>query len=167
MNRITKLLTGTLSSVLLTLAPAHARIEDETGDLIRLLQSNGINVVINGERCDGTVHGSYQFLGLRRQLNLCPGESIDAKDHETVRHEAIHVLQHCFNASRGTSVTTPIMDLDTLVEAVNSNLPADVVAFIKSAYPEDQWAIEMEANLMAREATLVQIMGWFTKACTY
>ena len=164
---ITKSIAAIATGLVLSIAPAQARLEDETGDLIRLLQSNGINVVINGERCDGTVHGSYQFLGLRRQLNLCPGESIDAKDHETVRHEAIHVLQHCINVSRGTAVTTPIMDMDTLVQAVNSNLPADVVAFVKSAYPQDQWAIEMEANLMARQATSVEIMKWFSQACTF
>ena len=49
-------------------------------DLIELLDNNGIPVTINSENCDGTIYGNYRFAGMQRQLNLCPGVSVD--DHD-------------------------------------------------------------------------------------
>ena len=147
-----------------TIAPAMARVEDGTADLLRLLADNGINVTIN-EKCDGTYHGIYKFVGMKREMHLCPGESIDAIDHSTVRHEAIHAVQHCVNTARGTAVNTPVMDIDDLVESVNSELPESVVTFVKTTYPEEHWAVEMEANLLERSATSEEIAVFFTEAC--
>ena len=147
-----------------TITPAMARVEDGTADLLRLITDNGIVLTIN-EQCDGTYHGIYKFVGMKREMHLCPGESIDAIDHSTVRHEAIHAVQHCVNTARGTAVNTPVMDMDDLVDAVNSDLPESVVTFVKESYPEDHWAIEMEANLLERSATSDEIAEFFTEAC--
>ena len=147
-----------------TIAPAMARVEDGTADLLRLLADNGINVTIN-EECDGTYHGVYSFVGMKREMHLCPGASVDAVDHATVRHEAIHAVQHCVNTARGTAVNTPVMDMDDLVDAVNSELPESVVTFVKESYDPEHWAIEMEANLLERTATSEEIAEYFTEAC--
>ena len=147
-----------------TIAPAMARVEDSTADLLRLLADNGINVTINQD-CDGTYHGVYRFVGMKREMHLCPGATIDAIDHATVRHEAVHSIQHCVNVARGTAVNTPVMDMATLVEAVNSQLPESVVTFVKTNYPQDHWAIEMEANLLELTATSDEIAELFTEAC--
>ena len=102
---------------------------------------------------------------MKREMHLCPGATVDAIDHATVRHEAIHAVQHCINVARGTAVNTPVMDMDDLVEAVNSELPESVVTFVKETYPEEHWAVEMEANLIERSATADEIAEYFTEAC--
>ena len=147
-----------------TIAPAMARVEDGTAELLRLLADNGINVTIN-EECDGTYHGVYSFVGMKREMHLCPGATVDAIDHATVRHEAIHAVQHCVNTARGTATNTPVMDIDDLVAAVNSELPETVVTFVKTTYPQEHWAIEMEANLLERSATSKEIAVFFADAC--
>ena len=147
-----------------TIAPAMARVEDGTADLLKLMTDNGIALTIN-EECDGTYYGVYEFVGMKREMHLCPGESVDAIDHSTVRHEAIHAIQHCVNTARGTATNTPVMDMDDLVAAVNSELPETVVTFVKTTYPQEHWAIEMEANLLERSATSEEIAVFFADAC--
>ena len=147
-----------------TIAPAMARVEDGTADLLKLMTDNGIVLTIN-EECDGTYHGVYQFVGMKREMHLCPGATVDAVDHATVRHEAIHAVQHCVNVARGTAANTPVMDMDDLVDAVNSELPESVVTFVKESYDPEHWAIEMEANLLERTATSDEIAEFFTEAC--
>lgn len=147
-----------------TMAPAMARIEDGTADLLRTLTDNGITLTVN-ENCDGTYHGLYRFLGMKRELHLCPGTTVDAVDHATVRHEAIHSVQHCVNVARGTDMLTPVMDIDTLIAAVNAELPESVVTFVKENYDPSHWAIELEANLMEYTATAEQIQEIFIEAC--
>ena len=147
-----------------TVTPAMARVEDGTADLLRLLADNGINITIN-ENCDGTYHGVYSFVGMKRKMHLCPGETVDAIDHSTVRHEALHAVQHCVNVARGTAVNTPVMDIDALVDAVNEDLPESVVTYVKETYEPKHWAVELEANLLEHTATAEQIAELFTKAC--
>ena len=147
-----------------TIAPAMARVEDGTADLLRLMTDNGIVLTIN-EECDGTYHGVYSFVGMKREMHLCPGPTVDAIDHATVRHEAIHAIQHCINVARGTAVNTPVMDIDELVEAVNNELPETVVTFVKTTYPQEHWAVELEANLLERSATSEEIAEFFVGAC--
>ena len=147
-----------------TIAPAMARVEDGTADLLKLMTDNGIVLTIN-EECDGTYHGVYSFVGMKREMHLCPGASVDAVDHATVRHEAIHAIQHCINVTRGTAANTSVMDIDTLVDAVNSELPESVVTFVKESYPPEHWAVELEANLLERSATSDEIAVFFTEAC--
>ena len=147
-----------------TMSPAMARIEEGTGDLLKLLADNGIHVTIN-EVCDGTYHGQYRWIGMKREMHLCPGDTVDADDHDTVRHEAIHAIQHCVNVARGTHTDTPVMDIDTLVKNVNEYLSSDRVNWIKTTYPEDQWATELEANLMAQMSTSTEIAEFFKEAC--
>ena len=57
------------------------------------------------------------------------------------------------------------MDIDDLVDAVNEELPESVVTFVKTTYPEEHWAIELEANLLERSATADEIAEYFTDAC--
>lgn len=162
--KLLKNLTVAAITAIATITPAMARVEDGTADLLKLMTDNGIILTIN-EKCDGTYYGVYQFVGMKREMHLCPGETVDAVDHATVRHEAIHAVQHCINVARGTASNTPVMDIDDLVDAVNSELPESVVTFVKATYPEEHWAIEMEANLLERTATSEQIAEFFTEAC--
>ena len=97
--------------------PVAAEVQPGTASLIETIDENGILVTINHEECaTGVYNGQYRWLGFQRELRLCPGASVDARDHETVRHETIHAIQHCINVARGTNTDTPVMnDVDQLM----------------------------------------------------
>ena len=151
----------------LTIVPGFTRVEEETGELLRLLADTGIPVVINDSpHCEsGNYLGMYEFAGMKRSVHLCPGDSVDAIDHATVRHEAWHAIQHCVNVARGTSVDKPIISMDDLVKSVNENLPQDMVTAIKRAYPQDQWPVEFEAFVAQETMTATDIIKLYKEAC--
>ena len=157
-------LTVAAITAIATISPAMARVEDSTADLLKGLAANGIHITFN-EQCDGTVHGSYQFAGMKRSMHLCPGDTVDAIDHMTVRHEAIHAIQHCVNVGRGTSINDPVLSYEELRDLVNKHLSVERVNWIKANYPESDWLVEFEANVMAEIATADQILEFFTEAC--
>ena len=91
-----------------TLIPVGAEVQPGTSSLIETIDAIGILVTINHEECAaGIYNGQYRWLGFQRELRLCPGRTVDARDHETVRHEVIHAIQHCINVARGTTTDTP------------------------------------------------------------
>lgn len=167
MNRITKMLVGATTGLMLSVAPmlASARVDPNTQDLLKLLQSGGISVYVDSDHCDGTVHGQYRFAGMRREFIVCTGAEIDATDHDTVRHETVHAIQHCVNAARGTSLFTPVMDYERLTDMVNTHMSAEKVSWIKSVYPEQHWWVEFEAFLIADLASASELMEMFSDAC--
>ena len=156
------------AALVVTITPSFARVEEGTGDLLRTLDDNGISVVVNNERCTGEFLGTYRFIGMKRQMTLCPGETIDAIDHATVRHETWHAIQHCVNTARGTASNTPVAeDMDELRQLVNTYVPAETVQWIYESYPEDHWLIELEANAVERSFTATELEDLFLKACSF
>ena len=149
-----------------TFVPVGAEVQPGTSSLLETISSNGILVTINHEDCAGSgTNGSYRWLGFQREMRLCPGNTVDAVDHNTVRHETIHAIQHCVNTMRQTPANTPVNnDLDQLVDYINEGLSEETVSFIKRSYPREHWWIEFEANL-AEDLTAVQIEEVFREAC--
>ena len=165
MKLLKNLFTAAATFVLLV-PPAHARVEDGTGQLLKTLDDNGINIVINSDTCNNNpVHGAYSFAGMKRTMTLCPGSSVDAIDHATVRHETVHAIQHCVNVYRGTDIHSPIASIDKLVELVNEHLSSETVEYVKTTYPESDWAIEMEANLLEDAMSAEELEKMFLNAC--
>ena len=107
-----------------TIMPVGAEVQPGTGRLLETISDNGILVTINHTECaTGTYNGQYRWLGFQREMRLCPGDIIDANDHNTVRHETIHAIQHCINVARGTNTDTPIIeDPEVFKEFVMANL---------------------------------------------
>ena len=163
--KLRNLLVGAVAAVATVLpSPAFAVT---TYELIETIRQSGIKVTINSERCNGTFYGSYAFHGMARTMNLCPGSSVDAVDHETVRHETWHAIQHCINMMRGTPVNTPVVeDTNELAAVVNQELSSDLVSKIKASYPVDHWLIEFEAYLAERTLTNADLQKHFVDACT-
>ena len=153
-------------AALFAAVPSFARVEPETKQLLDTLQFGGIVLSFNNaEMCTGGYLGRYRFMGMIRVLALCPGPSVDAIDHATVRHEAWHAIQHCVNTMRQTPSNTPVQqDLDKLTAFINEGLSAETVDFIKRTYPQDHWWIEFEANL-AELLTAEEIEKLFREAC--
>lgn len=138
-----------------TILPAQARVDPDTDTMLATINSNGIAVTFNTKDCKvHRIHGAYITVGhgggQRRELVLCTSGEFDAQEHETARHEMMHVLQHCVNTQRGTSRNTPIASLELLRDAVNTHVPESTVAFVKENYPQEKWLIEFEAQLAQR-----------------
>ena len=166
MNIIQKSLTA-LAAVALSAGPVNARIEHNTGELLEHISDRGVEVIIGTNECTGHFLGRYQFTSNLSQarMTLCPGDVVDAEDHETVRHEVMHVIQSCINYHRGTALNTPVLDIPDLIEAVNANVPYYDVDTIHSSYPRDQWYVEYEAYLAEYIFTADDLIELFDDAC--
>ena len=160
---------GAVAAIAMAVTPAAARVESGTIPLIELIGSSGIAVRYNSEDCDsGEFLGIYKHLGMKRAFILCPGETVDAGDHMVVRHEAIHAIQHCVNAARGTSIFTPIIDDDAqLMEFVREQLTEEMISEIKRVYPRNHWRIEFEAFAGMHTYSADELMVLFEQACIY
>ena len=163
---IKRILTAIAASLAVA-APVHATPTNYTSlDLLELVQRNGIAVTVN-ENCPVDVLGNYQWVGMKRVINLCPGEEVDPIDHATVRHEVWHAIQHCVNTARGTSGETPVQDdLAELNSYVTEILSPSTIAYVKSNYKSSQWALELEANLAETIFTPLQLAEVFIDTCT-
>ena len=157
-----------VTAVALTASSAVAKIDGGTVDLINTVDASDIHVTIDGTFCTENpgYSGVYMHSGFRRQLHLCPGADVDANDHDTVRHEVFHAIQHCVNAARGTHLDTPInQDIQEVNQAAHDILGADYVRWIQSSYERKDWLIEYEANIGARIFTASDLQDMFKRAC--
>ena len=148
--------------------PAAAEVQPGTASLIETIDENGILVTINHEECaTGTYNGQYRWLGFQRELRLCPGRTVDARDHETVRHEVIHAIQHCINVARGTTTDNPVInDVDQLMLWANQYLSMREIEWIQAAYDRSEWLTEIEAFAGAKAYTSSELEEMFLEACT-
>ena len=150
-----------------TFMPVAAEVQPGTESLLRTVEEGGILVTYNVDACNtDNAHGSYRWAGLRREIRLCPGRTVDAIDHETVRHEVLHALQHCVNAIRGTSMDTPIItDRNDFEEFVVENLSQEYINRVLRVYPRDQWPTELEAFAGANAYTAAELEKFFRQVC--
>ena len=148
--------------------PVQAEVQNGTRSLINTLDASGVLVTINHADCaTNGAHGQYRWAGMKREMRLCPGHTIDATDHRTVRHEVIHAIQHCVNVARGTSTDTPIIqDSDEFTDFVLSHLTPAQADWIMENYPEDQWLTELEAFAGSNAYTASELEELFLDACT-
>ena len=148
--------------------PAAAEVQPGTASLIETIDENGILVTINHEECaTGMYNGQYRWLGFQREMRLCPGDVVDAGDHNTVRHETIHAIQHCVNVARGTNTDTPVIDdVNELMTWARQHLTMREIQRIQRVYDRSQWLTEIEAFAGARAYTSSELEEIFLDACT-
>ena len=148
--------------------PGQAEVQPGTFALLEAIEEGGIRVTFNHEECaTGVYNGQYRWLGFQREMRLCPGHTVDARDHATVRHETIHAIQHCVNVARGTSTDTPIIDdADDFATFVLTHLTQEEIEFVYAAYDQSQWLTELEAFAGANAYTSSQLEQLFLDACT-
>ena len=148
--------------------PAAAEIQPGTASLLETVEENGILVTVNHDDClTNGANGQYRWLGFQREIRLCPGRTVDADDHNTVRHEVIHAIQHCVNAARGTSTDTPIIDnVDELFAFASDHLTTQEIKWIQHMYDRSQWLTEIEAFAGARAYTSSELEDLFLDTCT-
>jgi hypothetical protein len=159
-----------IAAIAMAVTPAVARVDAGTVALINTIDDSDINLVIDPPWCqeNPAVYGMYRSRGLQRQLVLCPGDTVDAEDHDTVRHEVAHAIQHCINAARGTHRNTPIVDdIPKLINHARATLGQERLDFIQRSYPKSHWLVEIEANIMASVFTSKEIEDMFKEYCLY
>ena len=150
-----------------TIVPVSAEIQPGTGDLLETISDSGILVTINHPDCaTNGAQGQYRWLGFQREMRLCPGDVVDAADHNTVRHETIHAIQHCVNVARGTDLDTPVIeDTEVLMAFVKEYLTRQQIRWITDVYPRDQWLTELEAFAGANAYTASDLEQLFREVC--
>jgi hypothetical protein len=148
--------------------PVAAEIQPGTSSLLETIEAEGILVTINPDKCrTNGANGQYRWIGFQREMILCPGDTIDAIDHNTVRHEVVHAIQHCINVARGTGMDTPIItDQDRFGQFVRANLSEEEIEWVTSVYEESQWLTELEAFAGAKAYTSSELEELFLDVCT-
>jgi hypothetical protein len=147
--------------------PVSAEVQPGTSSLLETMEDSGILITYNHPDCaTNGANGQYRWIGFQREMRLCPGDTIDALDHNTVRHETIHAIQHCINVARGTSTDTPIVnDLEEFKAFVEANLSSEGITWIMENYDESQWLTELEAFAGANAFTATELEDMFLSAC--
>ena len=162
-NKITRVISALVASVALT-SPAVARVESGTPDLIRLTEEYGGSFVYNPSGCGGPYLGYYRPG--TNEIGLCYLGTPNANDHNTVRHEVWHFIQHCAAKRRGLQGLTPVsMDSMRRTQWVSQYLRPAAISNIRKAYPARAHAIELEAFAAAESYTSDQIGGVLRKWC--
>lgn len=123
--------------------PAFATVDAGTPQLLQTLTDHGITIRYNPPECSEGWLGQYST---QKVLSLCYSGQPDAEAFDTVRHETMHVLQHCAALRRGASGIEPLaINPAERQQWVSTVLRSGHIDQIKSLYPSRVHQIELEA----------------------
>ena len=163
-----KQLMALTGAACISLLPAQARIESGTGDLLRLMDTYGVNVSEGSNAdCNGSM-GQIAFIPGAVKVDICFSGTPTAKDHDTVRHEAWHLLQYCSMITRGVpykALPPYITDRNEYIQFVQTNLSNASIERIKRIYPSHHHGAELEAFAAANAYTANQIAHRMRLTC--
>ena len=144
--------------------PAVARVDPGTTQLLQTLTEYGVTIEYNPSHCRGNSYqGRYTTA---KVLSLCYQGTPTASDHDTVRHEAFHFLQHCATIRRGDQGITPLaLNHSQRNQWVSQVLRSGTIQEIKSTYPVRAHQVELEAFAAASHYDASQLATLITKWC--
>ena len=143
--------------------PAFARVDPDTQRLITTMESYGVTVQYNPSECSEGHQGSYNTS---KVLTLCYNGRPTASDHDTVRHEAFHFLQHCAAIQRGDYGITPLaVNTTARNQWVSTVLSDGHIYNIKETYPERAHQVELEAFAAAHHYSAHNLIGLIKSWC--
>ena len=150
-----------LSTVLLMAAPVYAKVDPNTPALVEAAREYA-TVIIDGPECAKSEYmGAFSLSA--RTIEICTGESYGPEDHDTIRHEVWHLVQHCVaNQENRLEPVLPEEDLMPWVEAVLSRRR---IEWISWNYPASHLLSELEAYTVAQTVSAEKIAEILTKAC--
>ena len=124
--------------------PAVAKVDPGTTQLLQTLTEYGIAIEYNPSHCSNGYAGRYTTEKL---MTLCYKGQPTANDHDTARHEAMHVLQHCAAIRRGdTRGIVPLaINPNQRNQWVSSVLSSGQINQIQQNYPARAHQVELEA----------------------
>jgi len=157
-----------LTALMATMAmatPAMAEVQPGTYDLIQTVKAH-MTVEIDTPFCDKEEGVAGAFDPKNQRIVLCPRGTVDADDHDTVRHEVWHVIQYCLTPSN-SQVLAPIFEPGSKEwrTIILDGLSQRQVDKIKDVYPVAHHNVEIEAFSVAQNLTAKQISNYFIKAC--
>lgn len=140
--------------------PSEARVDPNTGNLVRLIERKGYTVVI--EECPDGAAG-WMNAGIKKMV-ICEGSDLGSHDAaDTVRHEAWHIVQAC---NAGSPQLSPVLSKKAdFVEFVEGGLTSQMIDHVMAHYPTHKHATELEAFTAARVMTAAQIMTALNTYC--
>ena len=97
-------MAAAIVAVVSTSIPALATVDAGTPRLLQTLNEYGVTVLYNPSGCGEGWAGMYST---NKVMSLCYSGKPTASDHDTVRHETAHFLQHCATLRRGGKGITP------------------------------------------------------------
>ena len=159
-------LSSLVAGLCLTTAPALARVDAGTPALLRALPRHGVQVALNHSDCNGDrTFDGYYHTGTK-DFVVCYSGTPNANDHDTVRHESMHVAQHCAAQRDGNPTgIRPILRGSELNRFVKSVLTDQQIIRIKSLYPSSKHLIELEAFAAAAHYSSEQMMRIVNQWC--
>lgn len=124
--------------------PSLAKVDTGTPYLLQTLIEYGITIMYNPNDCTQGFAGRYST---NKIMTLCYTGQPTAFDHDTVRHETMHVLQHCAALRRkDTRGIVPLaINENERNQWVSSVLRSGQIDQIKETYPVRTHQIELEA----------------------
>ncbi len=161
---IKRLLLGALTSLTLV-CPAIAEVQPGTFDLIDKVDDH-MTVKIDSPFCTEKSDMGGAFDRLKMVIYLCPNGNVTADDHDTVRHEVWHVIQHCTTPKNSRYLDTVMtVGSDNWNQYILGGLSYSRVQWIRDNYPEAHHDAELEAFAVAQNMTAAQISEIFTSIC--
>ena len=143
--------------------PVSATVDPGTTRLIQTMGEYGVTILYNPSTCSGGFNGQYTT---QKVMTLCYKGQPTASDHDTVRHEAFHFLQHCAALKRGENGITPLaVNTDARTQWAYSILGANSVDRIKHIYPRHHHQVEIEAFAAASHYTANDLVGLIKSWC--
>ena len=157
-----KPLAAFIAAISLSL-PAVAKVDPGTVRLLQTLTDYGVTIQYNPSDCGSGFMGRYNT---RKVMTLCYRGAPKADDHDTVRHETAHFLQHCASIQRGEQGLNPLAVNPTKRNRwVTQVLSASKINRIKSSYNPRVHQIELEAFAMAKHYTANDLIGYIKAWC--
>ena len=148
----------------LTIAlPAVARVEPSTPQLLQTIEEYGVSISYNPSTCGNGFLGMYNT---KKEMILCYSGTPTAADHDTVRHESFHMIQHCASQRRGERGIKPL--------AANSQerhnwvlkvLGPQRINGVKDAYKTEAHQVELEAFAAAHHYSSTDLITLIKAYC--
>ena len=143
---------------------ALAKVDAGTINLLQTLTEYGITVEYNPSHCSNGYAGRYNT---DKVMTLCYQGQPTAEDHDTVRHETMHVLQHCAALRRGDNrgIVPLAIDPTERIQWVKSVLKPGQINRIQQVYPVRVHQIELEAFAGAEHYSANELSTLVTQWC--
>ena len=144
--------------------PALATIDPGTPKLLQTLSEYGITITYNPPDCSQGFAGRYSTT---KEMTLCYRGQPNAFDHDTVRHETMHVLQHCAALRRGDDrgIVPLAINPAERNQWVSQVLRSGQIAEIKENYHVRYHQIELEAFAAAQHYSASQLTTLVKRWC--
>lgn len=163
--KIKRSICAALAASVALIAPSYATVDAGTPNLIRTAEEYGATFRYNPPGCGGRYLGRYRLSDSR--IELCYRGTPGAKDHDTVRHEVWHFVQHCASRRRGHRGYLVPLSRDTAKRNVwiSQYLSNTRIQSIRSMYRPAVHDVELEAFAAASHYSANQIAGVLRQWC--